>query len=437
MGWDTYLRLGRYLENYRKHAPSLVALLFSIEDYHYNSATPADENIAREQAHFTSTVAACKVNLDRYGYSWNFLVQFYRESRFTEAFAAGAFGALLYDLVSDAHERERIYTLFKNYPPEKDLLALAQYYRDIDEQDEEIGFDELFGGTDQEESYADLGQMFPDMVVPATELIDDYAAIRTVEFLNWLRYMSPDLHWLFFVRVLLESLEDTDVVDFDMSEYIGEAIALEETSGVCDLGSDFLRNSTEGLSKHAQMIGRMYSVLASSGSNLGQSYFIGRAQGLLNIIDTQQGTSQERGRYLEDLVEALIRMEPKLRVLQKNLANDTEELDIVLSNQLDNPFWLAMQSPVMFVECKNWKTLVGASEARVFESKLRERGNICRVGIFVALNGFTEPFKEVVRRIQGQGHIIFVVTGDDIREMLNQRISLPQWLIEYGTVRII
>lgn len=124
-----------------------------------------------------------------------------------------------------------------------------------------------------------------------------------------------------------------------------------------------------------------------------------------------------------------------LTVIEKNFRTTEEEIDLLLSNNLREPFWASQGSPLMLIECKNWKKKVGVPELRVFESKLRDRGALCRIGIFVSLSGFAKTFLERLKTFQADGGIIFAVDGDDLAQIVNSKQKMTDWLRESGLKR--
>jgi hypothetical protein len=142
----------------------------------------------------------------------------------------------------------------------------------------------------------------------------------------------------------------------------------------------------------------------------------------------------QRGRALEGLIRsALDEAHPGLVVVSQNLRNDTQEIDLVVKNQMPGTFWVSLNSPLIYVECKNWIAKVGVDEARVFESKLREVGPFCRVGIFIAAAGVTKPFISHVAAIRRSGYAIAVVGPDDIAKLVSAADGVATWFEQLVT----
>jgi hypothetical protein len=152
--------------------------------------------------------------------------------------------------------------------------------------------------------------------------------------------------------------------------------------------------------------------------------------------DRKSSTNKSRGDVLESLVDVLLKTEPELAVLEKNFSTPEEEIDLLLTNGLSHPFWLAQSSPYILVECKNWRKPVGVKELRVFESKMEDRRGALRIGIFISTSGFAKTFIERLKSIQGRGvGIIYAVSGEDVRQLIATRRTLSDWLRTDGATR--
>ncbi|AFE05146.1 hypothetical protein COCOR_03303 [Corallococcus coralloides DSM 2259] len=437
MSWSVYLRIGSLLEVWHEEMPSSVALLFGPEDFVTEGVPELESDAPSPSSAFRSTVGRCKRRLSALGYDWSLFLASYREGVSGRVTLAMAMGCLA---VIDMDAAERLPALFEATSPEEDLAALGRVCmwqaREDSHREEGAILQELPGGG-EERGYQQHFDMVLQWARDRPEAYDVLFAARAVEFIIWLRRQSPDFGWLFFVRAILEAFQDDEFIEFDIAGRIRQFIEDGREVEPNDFASAYVQGSIEALADDARLIGRLYAVLADLEKKVGRNYWGARAAGLLERLLMGEGTAQVRGRLLEDLLESLVRMDPQLPVVEKNLLNETEEIDLVLQNQLQSPFWAAMQSPLLFIECKNWKTVVGAPEARIFESKIRERGNLCRVGIFVSMAGFSDPCLQILRRVQSQGLIIFAVTGQDLRQMVGERVSLTEWLASRGMRQIV
>jgi hypothetical protein len=127
--------------------------------------------------------------------------------------------------------------------------------------------------------------------------------------------------------------------------------------------------------------------------------------------------------------------EPDLDIIEKNLRTTEEELDLVLANGLNDPFWSALSSALVRVECKNWGRAAGVEPLRVLESKMRDRGALCRIGLFVSMSGFTRLFLVRLKSIQSDIGVFFALSGEDLRKLITEKRRVSSWMREEGLRR--
>jgi Holliday junction resolvase-like predicted endonuclease len=202
----------------------------------------------------------------------------------------------------------------------------------------------------------------------------------------------------------------------------------------------YWESASSSLVSTAQTMGRLFGVLASFGNELSTHFWFARAADLYGRMASLAGdddiTKRARGDLLEELVDALVRTEePELRVVEKNFRTREEEIDLVVSNGLSDPFWMAQNSPLIMVECKNWRQKSGVQELRVLESKIKDRSAICKIGVFVSFSGFAQTFIDRLKTFQESGGMIFAVSGDDLRGIIDKKIRLTEWLRGDGLMR--
>lgn len=119
-----------------------------------------------------------------------------------------------------------------------------------------------------------------------------------------------------------------------------------------------------------------------------------------------------RGRQFEYVLNRLFElhdMEPRLGYALVN-----EQIDGSLRFDTDG----------YLVEAKWWKHHVDRAEADVFAAKICRKGRNT-LGIFIAVNGFTEGFLQATH---SGGTPFITVDGDDLFHVLDSRIDLPKLL---------
>jgi hypothetical protein len=151
--------------------------------------------------------------------------------------------------------------------------------------------------------------------------------------------------------------------------------------------------------------------------------------------DGQVAAGARRGRHQEVRLGEQLEVIARPRRAGHQRTTEEEEIDLLLTNGLTDPFWSSLTSPLILVECKNWKKAVGVPELRVFESKMRDRGALCRIGIFVALSGFTKPFLTRLKAIHVNGGVIFAINGENLSALVTSKRRLTSWLREEGLRR--
>jgi hypothetical protein len=148
---------------------------------------------------------------------------------------------------------------------------------------------------------------------------------------------------------------------------------------------------------------------------------------LLQACDDAESTNT-KGQALEDLIEVLFTSDDGLVLSDKRVNTADEEIDLVCVNNVNRPFWLALQSPLLFVECKNWTKNVGTKEIRDFEIKIQNHGSLAKLGFFVSLNGFTDEVPNELKRMCRSGYHVVLFTCAEIEEYLESDVSLLNWL---------
>lgn len=152
-----------------------------------------------------------------------------------------------------------------------------------------------------------------------------------------------------------------------------------------------------------------------------------QCRALMQACDEAPSTGQ-KGKSLEDLVEVLFTSGEGLVLADKRVSTDDEEIDLVCINNVNRPFWLALTSPLLFVECKNWTKNVGTKEIRDFEIKLQNHGAMTKIGFFVSLNGFTSEVASELKRMGRSAYHVVLIERQDIVEYLASDVGILNWL---------
>lgn len=114
---------------------------------------------------------------------------------------------------------------------------------------------------------------------------------------------------------------------------------------------------------------------------------------LPELIERVKNTSDtdEKGKYLEELVARFFSEISGLQIIERKRTK-TEEIDIVLINNSELPFWKG-ESKLILIECKNWtKKPAGKNEYVAFREKLENRRGRAKLGFFISAKGFARTF---------------------------------------------
>ncbi|MCY1032934.1 response regulator [Corallococcus sp. BB11-1] len=141
-------------------------------------------------------------------------------------------------------------------------------------------------------------------------------------------------------------------------------------------------------------------------------------RGLWNACRTETNGNR-KGRLLEELLVLLFKTVPGLMNTSTNRTSADEEIDIIIRNESQDPFWAGERSSYILVECKNWSKHVGPGELIIFRDKLVNRGGRCRLGFFVAAGGFTEGFHSRSATFRKDDHLVVAVGPTELDALVH------------------
>lgn len=145
----------------------------------------------------------------------------------------------------------------------------------------------------------------------------------------------------------------------------------------------------------------------------------------------KEKNKQKKGKLLEEFIVKLFATIENFVLFEKNLNTANEELDIVFRNNIERPFWISLNSPHIFFECKNWSSKIQARIVAELETKLINHSNLTRIGIFVATIGYESGcLVEQVRCGRGN-NIIVLISGEDIDNFLDSSRDAIEWMEEF------
>lgn len=448
MGFDTYVDVGdRTLTEYRKQSGDLPRFLFELSDV---VIVGGDDDEPPTSVTFETTAEGALAALDAQGFGWNACVAAYAAVGAgwgAEAFLSGMYAMEAYSAGSGVTEDEadRIaegrLAAQRGSTAEDDLVILGKLLADAwldPATDEPLFLHEFLYGERPERSSSTIS---PVIGAANRASLPPLPPARAAEALAGLFQEARLVAWPILMTIFLHHLPSDTPVRYVLTEAIDE-FGMDNLPAAEAYIEEYWRGTGEAVADYARNLGVLFGVLADFKSRLGSQYWFGQAIAALDHlealnVDRSTSTNKQRGDALERLVEALFNAEgPELVVAEKNFRTEEEEVDLVLRSNLPDPFWAAQKSPYWFVECKNWSTPVGVPEIRIFESKMDDRKSTVRVGVFVSTNGFYTTAVERLKSAQVKDiGLIYAITLEDIRGLLNRRQTLSSWLLNEGAMR--
>ncbi len=453
----TRLNINRLQLSWNYYIPTFLTFLFRPEDYHClrEPASKYDESddeilpvdLGIDEIGYRTTCAKALVTMNEFGYTLDFFADMYEtlRTRLFENYEYNAKQDIVDSAKSDLNE-SKIETRFQSHLrkfPKKSPRAELQDYVEFIRL--------LFAGDLSIEPFRkpyilkyEVDGSIVDRTIPAEEFLKSkrwnskidfefedlqlYVMLRTLDYPPWIpmitelfdenyRFHYPEIISLLFARIILEaSPGDAEVyLDLrDICETEQEAKSLHTT-----LVSSIVDKVT--------LYNRVFQVLFANESSIRDKYIKSECKNLLSDCMSASSNS-EKGSLLERLIVLLFTSPEELMVVNKNVMTGDEEIDVVIKNNINRPFWLAFSSPLFFVECKNWSSKVGAKELRDFEGKLRNHGNLAKVGFFVSLNGFTSQVEEELKRAGRDGHHVVLIKGSNIEHFCASNTDVFTWL---------
>lgn len=136
--------------------------------------------------------------------------------------------------------------------------------------------------------------------------------------------------------------------------------------------------------------------------------------------------AQQKGKAFEDFLKNLFNSVDGLQVANIEQAED-EQIDLVIKNNINKPFWINLGSAIIVGEAKNWTKKTGAEVLNNLDGKINNHESVCQMGIVIALNGFSSATTQTQTR-KGPKHVIVKIEGDDISNLLESKMNPIDWL---------
>jgi Holliday junction resolvase-like predicted endonuclease len=133
-----------------------------------------------------------------------------------------------------------------------------------------------------------------------------------------------------------------------------------------------------------------------------------------------EGTPQQRGRRLENLLAFLFSQVQDMKVIETNYRTETEEIDLVL--QVDNfspRVWQNPGVPFILVEAKNRADKATQQVMSVLLTKLQTKRGTTRIAFLISMAGFTEDAKLQELRFSTQEMCVVMIDRTQLEVLIH------------------
>jgi hypothetical protein len=433
LGSYSILQIDRLHFEWKYDVPTFLAFLFRDEDYASplpRRETDAEQDEYRRQVGYHTTVDQARQRLEDVGLTLEFFSGVYDTlTTSIDAKIVDSVGALetLGEHVSVYEARARgaeFLAKAADLGLMDQLEVFLDFLREAVDTNPPPAYIHVFGG-EASELMIDAAEMASDLVINPDTTVHP-AVVRIANLFAEDSDCPIEIQELLLARLALEIVPTGAAVELDLTQF------WDEVEGP-DLSGEPSRLAEQLVTK-VQLYNRTFAALATKDSDLGQRIVAQRIKHALQLLD-RAVSRIEKGRSLEALMETIFASHPSFVVANRALNLGDEEIDLVVRNHVDDPFWQALRSPLILVECKNWTAPVGTKEVRDFETKLRDHP-LAQVGIFVALNGFTGEVKSALLRAEREGYHICTITRTQIERLITEDMDVIEWLTaEFSALR--
>lgn len=137
--------------------------------------------------------------------------------------------------------------------------------------------------------------------------------------------------------------------------------------------------------------------------------------------------SQTKWKQFEDFLKNLFNSIDGFEVTEIKQAED-EQIDLVIKNNINKPFWLNLKTPLILWEAKNRSAKTPVKEIAILDSKLWGHNNFSRMWFFISMNWFTNGTELKLERLWATEKIIVKITWDDIKTLLTDELNPIDWI---------
>ena len=397
------LSIGDFVTLYWKYEiPEFIIFLFDESDFYSKRIQDEEEEECWEyDIGYKSTCGKCLEILNNYGYNLEFFAEIY--DMFHDELIDNMNNYLDYNY--ETEEKLNIIHRMNKFPEQshvRDLSDFIEFLKEVVANDIDIMDDD---------SLKEFALKFSPTVMKVVMLFDeDY-------FNNY-----PEIIFLMYARLILEAMPREQEIYLNLTPILMD----EEYK---DSAKQVYENLTFTLTRKVHLYNRTFKVLLAEEKKLKEMYAKTKIQSLLKQLQNNKD-KYEKGILLEELMNSIFETDPGFKVTKRRWNTGDEEIDLIIKNDMQSPFWLSWSSPLIFVECKNWMKPVGTKEIRDFEVKLQNHKKFTKIGIFVAPGGFTSECHKELSRLSREDYIMILIENADLENFANGPLSGPEWLEE-------
>lgn len=413
MGSYATLHLGPVDLSWKGYLPAYLALVFDESELviqHEKSDSDPDESIV-SVLEIRTTGGIARERLDAAGYTLEFLADVYMRFRssarrvYEDELEAERWSSNLEGRAEDEAKMPDT-SLLDQARPATELNAYVEYQRT------QLQGAQNSTSSDELRSRMRIIELDPVVALVACVFDDRHS----------LDY--PDVIGLLELRLIVEALDAEEAVVLNLHDLYNGGYLPDEERQLRGL-LDKLRAE---LAEKVLIYDKVFESLSRRDDVIRRRLANAKARALLDALPNAR-TADEKGRALEMVLDAVITGDEQLQIVERRYSTGDEEIDLLVKNNVERPFWLALNSPLIFFECKNWSGSVGSKEVRAFEGNLLNHAAICRVGVLVAANGYSSEAFDQVKRAS-RDRVLVLITLADLESAFRSGAPVATWLEE-------
>lgn len=223
---------------------------------------------------------------------------------------------------------------------------------------------------------------------------------------------------LAYTRLILEATSGRRLIKLDVAD-----LEFDSEADVRELHSALANELVEKVT----LYNRVFRSLTESKDFFRERYAISKVDVVMKELPSLRSAAT-KGVRLEDAVASLLNAPEGLTVIERRYSTGDEEIDLLVQNDVDRPFWIGLSSPLIFVECKNWSSRVGSAEVRDFEVKIQNHAPLVRVGFLISTGGFTRGAVTEISRLSRADYTIALIGPEELRGLSEGSEHVLTWL---------